>query len=101
MSQWTVDDTDFKQVENTSRQSRQKKDLDTHSSGLVDQRDQMLQHKKCKEFHNLSHRQEEPVRWGQAQTGQFPDMALLEKICMCRSSLVRDDFLYSSVVGDN
>lgn len=42
----------------------QEKDLNTHSSGAVDQRDQMLLHKKCKEFHNLSRRQEEPVKVG-------------------------------------
>ena len=43
-------------------EGRQEKDLDTHSSGAADQGDQMLLHKKCKEFHNLSPRQEEPVK---------------------------------------
>lgn len=44
-------------------EGRQEKDLDTHSSGAVDLEDQMALPKKCKEFHNLSCRQE-PVEVG-------------------------------------
>lgn len=64
MSQFKPENIDVKQVENTSRRGWTGKDLNTHSSGAVDQRDQMLLHKKCKEFHNLSRRQEEPVKVG-------------------------------------